>query len=1169
MTELFIRLEENWYQLDLDRNMPFDIQYSLADVKDLSSRNISYTKTIVLPGTKNNNKLFGYIYDINRENNKFLLSKTKCYVTNNNIQIFSGYLQILKINNDYSYSTYEVTLSSDIINLITQLDNKFLNDVDVSELDHDTSSLSVENSWTNTYLSGYFYPLIDYNYNWNYNDLNVVGIKSTDLYPALYVKYLFDRLIQDTGFTYESNFLNSDYFKKLIIPTSNKNLTLGSNFVRDNMFKVSTLENYFIDFEGVVNGSSNQVNELLDNKKVKLGDESNPNFDKNNLFDINTYEYIHKVNNINNKFVFELDIDIFKEFQPNPAPSSGFDVSNGGDLFIRILRDRDISGNLVPTGVLIPLTVGNIVTPNSVPYPYITNPMYFLTNPSGKWPLSINKSYPGDVNPSFFITPIFNDSNIVNKDNATRIRYNGIIETVYLDNSSSNTYPLFDGERVWVEVNSCFRNGYITNTIIPSNTPPFKINRAIFYNKPSSINLDGSRSVSLSSTLPNNYKSITFFNDIVKMFNLFIEVDKDDPNNLLIETRYDFYKNYKIKDWTRKVDLSKGTRIELISQKENNTVLFTYKQDSDNLNKEYKENFNRIFGDFVHSTENQNTIGVKKIEINTSPTINKLIEGSIEFNIPAILSDSGKPGEFSGSNMRILFRNNTPLYENQSFKMDGKRYPLNPYAGLIDNPNNPQNFLGFGIPSYSYDGVPNFPRKNLYNTFWKDMLDETMEPDSRLYTINTFLNAQDISNFNFSDLIYLELDKSSSNNYFKVNKISYSPNVKDSYEVELILVNNITPDLNLPQCGDFLINGIGTQSEIVVNSSTTSEFRGSSLTYPLEFDYDGDDIKTFNNMDLGFPDMLLLPNSGGSVVGEPNYTIVNAIKITKPATYLVDFNMTYEHNLLSYGEVGFLSNVDCSMTFSVKNTWNLDTTIAIPFVESVDTYYAYKLHSIHDDGTTYRNPCPGTYEFYVEIPWSIDVNWTISGPNAFLIEFINIAESTQIGDVLLVSGLNSGTFSGTFSFIDDSSKPLEDYSRILLRYILNVKSSDPEVKYSELIISNAIWNLVNYTPENQKMEDFNEITPVLYLVDVDNSGNVINNIEYKTIYGDSIMPNPTYSSGTLSFYGEFDIGNIDFEETTNLYLYPAFTHTYLHSRWITTNGYTLTPLSFSMSANIC
>ena len=39
----------------MDNNFDIALQYSIADIRDISKRNAAYSKTVLLPGTKNNN----------------------------------------------------------------------------------------------------------------------------------------------------------------------------------------------------------------------------------------------------------------------------------------------------------------------------------------------------------------------------------------------------------------------------------------------------------------------------------------------------------------------------------------------------------------------------------------------------------------------------------------------------------------------------------------------------------------------------------------------------------------------------------------------------------------------------------------------------------------------------------------------------------------------------------------------------------------------------------------------------------------------------------------------------------------------------------------------------------------------------------------------------------
>ena len=63
-TELFI---EN-YRLDITEDISTLLNYAIDDIKDFSSRSTTWSKTIVLPGTANNNKLFGHIFNVGQSN---------------------------------------------------------------------------------------------------------------------------------------------------------------------------------------------------------------------------------------------------------------------------------------------------------------------------------------------------------------------------------------------------------------------------------------------------------------------------------------------------------------------------------------------------------------------------------------------------------------------------------------------------------------------------------------------------------------------------------------------------------------------------------------------------------------------------------------------------------------------------------------------------------------------------------------------------------------------------------------------------------------------------------------------------------------------------------------------------------------------------------------------
>ena len=56
-TEIFIE----GYRLDIMNDLPTEFTYAIDDVSDFGSKNTSFSKTINIPGSANNNQIFGFI----------------------------------------------------------------------------------------------------------------------------------------------------------------------------------------------------------------------------------------------------------------------------------------------------------------------------------------------------------------------------------------------------------------------------------------------------------------------------------------------------------------------------------------------------------------------------------------------------------------------------------------------------------------------------------------------------------------------------------------------------------------------------------------------------------------------------------------------------------------------------------------------------------------------------------------------------------------------------------------------------------------------------------------------------------------------------------------------------------------------------------------------------
>lgn len=238
ITEIFIEGR----RLDIYKDISSLLNFSIDDVKDFAKRSTAYSKTVVLPGTANNNSIFGNIFDTGISNDynptqdnvgyNFNAAKyARCLIFQDNLQTFKGTLRLLEIIKIKGRIEYEIALNGEITSLNSALSNKYLEDLDFSAYDHTYNLTNILASWNNSGGSGYYYPLIDYGtYSTNKHDWDYRTFR-----PALYVKDYIDKIFTDANFRYESDFFDTDRFKKLIIPHNQKSLTVQTT----NLYKAS------------------------------------------------------------------------------------------------------------------------------------------------------------------------------------------------------------------------------------------------------------------------------------------------------------------------------------------------------------------------------------------------------------------------------------------------------------------------------------------------------------------------------------------------------------------------------------------------------------------------------------------------------------------------------------------------------------------------------------------------------------------------------------------------------------------------------------------------------------------------------------------------------------------------------------------------------------------
>lgn len=265
-TEIYIEEQK----IDLLQDISTEFTYAIDDVSEFGSRNTSFSKTISIPGTANNNLVFGYIFELNNANftdntlpnvgyNFNVTKQANCKIFIDKVQIFKGTLRILEIVIDKETIEYQCSVFGELGGFINQLGNKRLEDLDFSAYNHTYSVANISSSWDNPGGSGYYYPLIDYgNVSTGTYGVAKKDFQYTAFRPALYVKEYIQKIFADTDYSFNCSFFDSALFKRLIIPHNQTNITALNNTSLNasaDVQLINTNLNTFVEFTMVTAGS--------------------------------------------------------------------------------------------------------------------------------------------------------------------------------------------------------------------------------------------------------------------------------------------------------------------------------------------------------------------------------------------------------------------------------------------------------------------------------------------------------------------------------------------------------------------------------------------------------------------------------------------------------------------------------------------------------------------------------------------------------------------------------------------------------------------------------------------------------------------------------------------------------------------------------------------------
>lgn len=659
--------------VDLYDDVQVSYNYNAADIREPEKGVADYTKTIIVPGTKNNNKLFHHQFDINIDSVWDTRKKLSCTVLVDDVEILKGYMRLMRIiHKGLNEIEYEVTIIGNSASIFKDVGGDELSVIPMSMYDHTYNKTNIVASWTAPVGSGYVYPCIDHG---NY-DVNELALDVKHFLPTVYVKEYWDKIFARYGYQYQSTFLNSDFFKRLIIPFNSDQLKYTASEIASREFRVSR------ELTSQTAVLALTVATLVRTEVDFNDDSTSPNINPSGIFNLGTDRF---------------------------TVASG---KSGYYIFHSLLN--------------LNVTAGQITAADA----YIK-----VYNPDGTVK-STSSAGSGNYNAQNVTILVGMQSILLDVGDYVKV------EVSALGEGTSEYY---------INPSSWFR-GRVNNIIIQPGDP-----------------------MVMTSVIPDKVKISDFLSGIKKMFNLYFSIDKDISNKYIIEPRDDWYSSGVV-DWSSKLDYSNDLETLPMGELDSKRYIFQYTKDEDYYNSLYQDKYQEQYGSYKKVIDTdfvKNDYEIQPI-FSASPLHSSTQHERVFVKLRK--KDGTSPALFQKTNIRILYYGGLKSCADTPWEFPKGTGLLTtyPFAGHIDDPIAPSIDLSYGIPKEVYYLAiqldASYTNNNLYNVYWRSLIEEIADKNSRIVIAYFYLTTVDINQLDVRKVYYFK------GNYWRLNKImDYNP----------------------------------------------------------------------------------------------------------------------------------------------------------------------------------------------------------------------------------------------------------------------------------------------------------------------------------------------------------------------------------------------------------
>jgi hypothetical protein len=746
-----IQIEGGYLEVKEGTNCP--LNFGVGDVRDVAKKSGTFSKTITLIGSSNNNNLLNHYYDVNIVEGTFNINAlTKCTLLQNGVPIVSdAYLQLLSVDKIQQSDSYEDVIEYQVLvkdsqsDFFTKIDNSLLEDIDLSYLNNPFTASNILASFSHTVSDGYVYVL-------PHTPNNTLPIN--EFKPAVYAKTYWDKIHQLAGFTYEWANLSDAYFDKLVIPYNGGQVNIG-----------------YEDFLVAANVSNDYTGTQPVGQNVTFYDALTgwaETQDNQLLFDPTTGEYEVPFNIVSGQSInFEVSID-YEIFLDNSTGSTVWLVdmlSQPATYFYRYHpRIRIKTGSTI-------LNEWNIINPNA------TGLNVFSQRNEGSLPNGSTSIGTGTYTFTLPVSPL-NATNILTMETGIEMGI-GTFAAVY-----------GGGNLRWKDTNS-------TSGTDVSVDPRLDATVRVRIIPSEGVVVSGATLV-MNDYIPRQVKQKDLIKSFCTMYNLFVEQDTDNPQKLIYRHRDEYYDSGAVKDWTLKLAKDRAQQLQFLPELSKKKLQLTYKPDNDEPNVNYVDAVREIYGQVEFTFDNEYVKDTDRKELIFSPTpinINSfgaavpMIGGTPKTNLRVLIHDGVRSCQpyniidyasitgYSGITA-------TPIYTNVG-ELNVTTYPM---VHHMNDPFNASFDINFAICDFYYYPNIGLTNNNLFNVYWR----RTVNQINRGKMLSAFfdLEEDDIQTLRLNDKIRID------NSWWNINRIQdYNANSRTLTKVELLSIDD---ELSLP-----------------------------------------------------------------------------------------------------------------------------------------------------------------------------------------------------------------------------------------------------------------------------------------------------------------------------------------------------------------------------------